>query len=92
MQAQSSPALKKSCPSAIRQQISVSSVSAMAGLSPKKRDSNGDSMVRQLNHHDQFNILLRANRTVVLAVLWVALAACVVGSVIYDVADWIGAW
>ncbi|HLK81981.1 MAG TPA: hypothetical protein VKT99_10860 [Xanthobacteraceae bacterium] len=49
-------------------------------------------MVRQLNHHDQFNILLRANRTVVLAVLWVALAACVVGSVIYDVADWIGAW
>lgn len=49
-------------------------------------------MVRQLNQHDQFNVLLRANRTVVLAVLWVALAACVVGSVIYDVADWIGAW
>jgi hypothetical protein len=53
---------------------------------------SGDSMVRQLNHHDPFNFLLRANRAVMLAVLWVALAACVAGSVIYDVADWIGAW
>jgi hypothetical protein len=45
-----------------------------------------------LNQHDQLNSLLRTNRAVVLAVLWVALAACVVGSTIYDVADWISAW
>ncbi len=49
-------------------------------------------MVRQLNHSDQFNFLLRTNRAVVLALLWAALAACVVGSAVYDVADWIGAW
>jgi len=29
---------------------------------------------------------------VVLGLLWVALAACVVGSLVYDVADWINAW
>lgn len=49
-------------------------------------------MVRQLNHHEPFNFLLRTNRAVMLAVLWMALAACVVGSVAYDVADWISAW
>ena len=64
----------------------------MARLLPNSATQSGDSMVRQLNHHDPFNFLLRANRTVVLAVLWVALAACVVGSVIHDVVDWIGAW
>ena len=49
-------------------------------------------MVRHVNHPDQFNFLLRTNRTVMLAVLWAALAACAVGSLIYDVADWINAW
>jgi hypothetical protein len=29
---------------------------------------------------------------VVLALLWAALVACVVGSLAYDVADWINAW
>jgi hypothetical protein len=46
-------------------------------------------VVRQFNHHDQLNSLLRANRA---AVLWTVLAACVVGSAIYDVTDWISAW
>lgn len=49
-------------------------------------------MVRHANHHDHLNFLLRTNRTVVLALLWAGLAACVVGSLAYDVADWIAAW
>jgi hypothetical protein len=49
-------------------------------------------VVRHADHHDQFNFVLRTNRTVVLAVLWAALAACVISSVVYDVADWINAW
>jgi hypothetical protein len=53
---------------------------------------SGDTVVRHVNYHDQFSFLLRTNRTVVLALLWAALAACVVGSLAYDVADWINAW
>jgi hypothetical protein len=49
-------------------------------------------VVRHVNYHDQFSFLLRTNRTVVLALLWAALVACVVGSLAYDVADWINAW
>jgi hypothetical protein len=49
-------------------------------------------VVRHLDHHDPINFLLRTNRTVVLALLWAALAACVVGSLAYDVADWVNAW
>jgi hypothetical protein len=49
-------------------------------------------VVRHFNHHDPFSFLLRTNRTVVLTLLWAALAACVVGSLVYDVADWINAW
>jgi hypothetical protein len=49
-------------------------------------------VVRHVNHHDQFNVLLRTNRTVVLALFWAALAACVFGSLVYDVADWVGVW
>jgi hypothetical protein len=53
---------------------------------------SGDNVVRHANHHDQFHLLLRANRMAVLALLWAALAACVVGSLAYDVADWVNAW
>jgi hypothetical protein len=49
-------------------------------------------VVRHLKQHDQLNSWLCTNRAVVLAVLWAALAACVVGSTVYDVADWISAW
>jgi hypothetical protein len=49
-------------------------------------------MVRHANYNDPFHVLLRVNRTVVLALLWTALAACVVGSLAVDVADWISAW
>ena len=89
---QSSLALLKSCPSSIRQQILASSVVFDAGLVNQRLDLSGDTVVRHLNHHDQFHFLLRTNRTVVLALLWAALAACVVASLVYDVADWVGAW
>jgi hypothetical protein len=49
-------------------------------------------VVRHVNRQDPFNFLLRTNRTVVLALLWAALAACVIGSLVYDVADWVSAW
>jgi hypothetical protein len=49
-------------------------------------------MVRHANDHDPFHILLRANRILVLALLWAALAACIVGSLVFDVADWLNAW
>ncbi len=49
-------------------------------------------MIRHAHYHDAFNVVLRTNRTVMLALLWAALAACVVSSIVYDVADWIGAW
>jgi hypothetical protein len=49
-------------------------------------------MVRHVNQHDPFHLLLRANRILVLTVLWAALAACIVGSLIFDVADWLSAW
>jgi len=53
---------------------------------------NGDAMVRHADYHDAFSVIVRTNRAVVLALLWAALAACVVSSLVYDVADWIGAW
>jgi hypothetical protein len=82
----------KSYPSSIRQQILASSVVFYAGLVSQRLDLSGDTVVRHLNHHDQFHFLLRTNRTLVLALLWAALAACVVASLVYDVADWVGAW
>jgi len=52
----------------------------------------GDAVVRHADHHDQLNMVLRTNRAVVLALLWGALAGCVISSLVYDIADWIGAW
>jgi hypothetical protein len=67
-------------------------LSLTLGWLTKDLDLSGDTVVRHLNHHDQFHFLLRTNRTVVLALLWAALAACVVASLVYDVADWVGVW
>lgn len=52
----------------------------------------GDAMFSHADHHDPVHMVLRTNRTVVLALFWAALAACVVSSMVYDVADWISAW
>jgi hypothetical protein len=49
-------------------------------------------MVRQIDRHDPFHVLLRANRILVLTMLWAALAACIVGSLAFDLADWLSAW
>jgi len=49
-------------------------------------------MVRHADHHDGFESLVRVNRTLLLSLLWAALAACVVSSVIYDVGHWLHAW
>jgi len=49
-------------------------------------------MVRHADHHDGFDVVLRANRVLVLTLLWGALAACVGISLVYDVANWIHAW
>jgi len=92
LQMQSSRALMNSCMSSIRQQIWVSSVSGSRWVVTQKCASNGDTVARHLNQHDPFDWLLRTNRAVVLGVLWAALAACVVASMVYDVADWISAW
>jgi hypothetical protein len=51
-----------------------------------------DAVVRHVNHHDPFHVLLRANRLFMLAVLWAALAACIVVSLAFDVAGWLSAW
>ena len=49
-------------------------------------------MVRHADQHETREVLLRANRALSLGVLWGALAACVVISVIYDVGHWLSAW
>jgi hypothetical protein len=49
-------------------------------------------VVRHVNRKGPFHVLLRANRFLMLAVLWAALAACIVGSLAFDVADWLSAW
>lgn len=49
-------------------------------------------MVRHAYFRSPFHVLLRANRTLVLALLWAALAACIVGSLAFDVAGWLNAW
>jgi hypothetical protein len=49
-------------------------------------------MVRHARYHDPLHALLRANRIIVLALFWAALAACVVLSLVADIADWLSAW
>jgi hypothetical protein len=49
-------------------------------------------MVRHADHHDGIDVVLRANRVLMLSLLWVALAACAVSSVVYDVGNWLNAW
>jgi hypothetical protein len=44
------------------------------------------------SHRGPFHALLRANRIVVLAVLWVALVVCIVAALVFDVAGWLSAW
>jgi hypothetical protein len=36
------------------------------------------------------HLIERANAAVLLSMVWAALAACVIGAVIYDTASWLG--
>jgi hypothetical protein len=49
-------------------------------------------MVRQADHFDGRDAFVRANRTVLLSLLWAALFGCVAVASVYDVGRWFGAW
>jgi len=44
------------------------------------------------DHHGRFDAAVRANRTAVLSLLWSALAACAIISLVYDVGHWLKVW
>jgi len=49
-------------------------------------------MVRHADHHEGLEMLLRANRVLLLGLLWAALAGSLASSLIYDVGHWFNAW
>lgn len=49
-------------------------------------------MLRHPDRYEGRKILLRANRAVLLGLLWAAFAFCVVGSFVFDVGQWVHAW
>jgi hypothetical protein len=52
-------------------------------------------MFHHAGRHDiahDIELVLRANRTAMLILLWGALVACVVGSLVFDVGHWLGGW
>jgi hypothetical protein len=49
-------------------------------------------MVLNVDHRDRFDAVVRANRIMILGVLWCALGICVIGSLVYDVGHWLNAW
>ena len=49
-------------------------------------------MVYHIENRDWFDAVLRANRVVVLSLLWSALATCAISSTVYDVGHWLNSW
>jgi hypothetical protein len=52
-------------------------------------------MFHHAGRHDiahDVELVLRANRAAILFLLWGALGACVVGSLVFDVGHWLGGW
>ena len=52
-------------------------------------------MFNHARRHDlahDIGLVLRANRAALLSLLWVALIACVVSSLVFDVGQWLRAW
>jgi hypothetical protein len=50
-------------------------------------------MVCHADQHDgMIHVVLRANQVLVLSLLWAALAACLLSSLIHDVGHWLNAW
>jgi hypothetical protein len=58
-----------------------------------RRNSGEESvMVRHASHSDGFDAIIRANRAVLLGLLWGALFACVAAASVYDVGRWVNLW
>jgi hypothetical protein len=49
-------------------------------------------MVRHADHSDGLDAVIRANRALLLGLLWGALFACVAVASVYDVGRWFNAW
>jgi hypothetical protein len=49
-------------------------------------------MFRQADHHDGSDVEIRAHNVLAPSLLWAAFAACLVGSLAYDVGHWLNAW
>jgi len=49
-------------------------------------------MIRHLDHRDWLDAVVRANRLMILSLLWSGLATCAISSLIYDVGHWLNAW
>jgi hypothetical protein len=49
-------------------------------------------MVRYAGHFDGKSALIRANRTVLLGLLWAGLFACFAVASVYDLGRWLDAW
>ena len=49
-------------------------------------------MVRHADHFDGIDAVIRANRTLLLGLLWGALFGCVAVASVYDVGRWFNAW
>jgi hypothetical protein len=58
----------------------------------RRRSGEESAMVRQASHSDGFDTIIRANRTLLLGLLWGALFACVAAASVYDVGRWINLW
>jgi hypothetical protein len=62
-------------------------------FAPEALASNHETtMVRHVDHRDRFDAVVRANRVMILGVLWSALVTCVISSLVYDVGHWLNAW
>ncbi len=49
-------------------------------------------MVLHVDHRDRFDAVVRANRIMILGVLWSAFVTCVISSLVYDVGHWLNVW
>jgi hypothetical protein len=75
----------------------VAAVAALtfAGAKPEADREQEAHMFHHAGRHDiahDVELVLRANRTAILSLLWGALGACVVGSSVFDIGHWLGGW
>ncbi len=49
-------------------------------------------IVLHVDHRDRFDAVVRANRIMILGVLWSAFVTCVISSLVYDVGHWLNVW